>query len=434
MEYSEVLARAFSAWNSAGCFRSRRERSKRFTYGDQWGDIVHDTRLGTMTEQELIEKSGKRAYTNNLIRQLVKTVVGRFRTQASESAAYGGDIGAIARANMLGELDARLLEEFLISGCAVQRIVCERRWGGKGVWVDNVNPRMFFVNPYNDPRGWDIDMIGMLHDMSLPELINRFAGGSEQRAGELRRIYDVAAREPLGIASSLGDESAAGDFFMAAGSGKCRVIEVWTFDSRRMAEGCADSDFCWHCRNFAPDGSLIAEYDSPYSHGLHPFAVKFYPLTDGEVHSFVEDVLDQQKFINRLVVTLDHIMSCSAKGVLLFPENQLSRNTSWKHVTEAWARADGVIPIKGTGMHLPQQVVTNGANSNAYQLLQLQMKLLEDVSGVSDALTGRGSTTARGADMLENQIRNATLALADLFETFTSFTEARNSKALATAA
>ncbi len=423
MDVSEILAGAYSAWTRCEGLRRRRERCKRFTYGDQWSDPVTDEKGRRVAESELIERSGKHAYTNNLIRQLVKTVVGRYRTQASETGLYDSEIAILASANSLAELDARALEEFLISGCAVQRIVEERRWAGNGVWIDNVDPRRFFVNAFRDPRGWDIDLVGMLHDMSLPELVNRFGRSDANRAAELRRVYGSLSGSP---AAECGTTET---FFTASNPDKCRVIEVWSFDSRPADSNGADSAFFWHCRFFAPDGTLLADYDSPYPHGSHPFAVKFYPLTDGEVHSFVEDVLDQQKFINRLIVMLDHIMACSAKGVLLYPLDQLPSDLTLTQVADTWAQADGVIPITGRGMHLPQQVNSSSTNSNAYQLLQLQMRLFEQVSGVGSALMGR-SNNARGADMLDNEVRNATIALADLFESFSSFTAARNAKAL----
>ena len=101
-------------------------------------------------------------------------------------------------------------------------------------------------------------------------------------------------------------------------------------------------------------------------------------------------------------------------------------------VADAWARADGVIPVTGRGTAMPQQVVTTAAGNNAFELLGLQMKLFEQVSGVGSALMGRASG-ARGADMLDNEVRNATIALADLFDSFTAFTDQRNAKALAVA-
>ena len=157
--------------------------------------------------------------------------------------------------------------------------------------------------------------------------------------------------------------------------------------------------------------------------------VKFYPLIDGEVHSFVEDVIDQQKYINRLIVTIDHIMNCSAKGVLLFPVEQLPPGVGWDKVTENWAQADGVIPITGRSPQMPQQVISNSGNTDAHHLLDVQLKLFREVSGVSDALAGQ-VTGARGAEMLESQVRNATISLSDIFKTFGDFMSKRNDKAL----
>ena len=412
-----VLESAYAAWSEASSLRERRERYKSYTYGDQWCDLVSDRTGRRMREDRLLLESGAKPLTNNLIRQLVKTVVGRYRAQTAENGFYASKhIADIARRNSLAELDSRMLEEFLISGCAVQRIVDERRWGGCGVWVDNIDPRRFFVNAFHDPRGWDIDLIGMLHDMSLPEVVNRFAGGSAARAAELKRIYGGAEASGTFAGGELGTSEGAMDFFCPSVPGRCRVVEVWTLDCREHdGDESADFDFAWHCRYLAPDGSLLAEHDSPYRHRMHPFVVKFYPLTDGEVHPFVEDVIDQQRHINRLIVMIDKMMTTSAKGVLLFPADQLVDGMGWERVTDVWAHSDGVIPITGRGQHLPQQVVTNTANSGAYRLLEMQMKLFDDISGVGDALLGRRSSGVNGAELLGTQGRNAPIALSDIF-------------------
>lgn len=423
-----ILEKAYQAWAASARLRERRQRYKNYTYGDQWCDIVTDDDGRAMREDILLRRRGNEALKNNLIRQLVKTVVGRYRSQAAESGVYGGaDVADLARRNSLAELDARLLEEFLISGCAIQRISTERRWDGTGTWVDNVELPRFFVNSFRDPRGWDIKLIGMLHDMTMPEIVNRFSGGSRKCAERLRAIYsglDTTALAGLELGAGYNPD----DFFTSQTPDTCRVIEVWTFDSRPVA-GSATLDFVWHCRYIAPDGSMLSEFDSPYAHRSHPFAVKFYPLTDGEVHSFVEDVIDQQKYINRIIVMIDKMMATSAKGVLLFPDSQKSDLISWDEITRVWARSDGVIPVTGRGME-PHQVVTSTAQSGAYRLLEMQMKLFDDISGVGDALLGRSEGRARGVDMFDTQIRNATIALADIFDTFTAFTEARTAKAL----
>lgn len=427
MEPSEILNRAYGAWSAGADLRARRARCKRFTYGNQWSDPVRTDDGRWVTEDEALRADSKIPYTNNLIRQLVKTVVGRYRSMAAEGGYYGGSVVRLAALNHLAELDARALEEFLISGCAIQRVAAERRWNGQGVWVDNVDPRRFFVNSFADPRGWDIDLVGMLHDMSLPEVINRYAGGDHDKAAAIRKLYGTAVPS---MAVTLGGETGA--FFACADPGRCRVIEVWTFDSLPSDDGTATCDFRWHCRNFAPDGTVLAEYDSPYPHASHPFVVKFYPLTDGEVHSFVEDLLDQQKFINRLIATQEHILACSAKGVLLYPVDQLPEGFEWEDVSRAWAKPNGLVPVSGFSSVMPRQVHSAGQSPGVASMLEIQMKLFEQVSGVGNALMGR-STNARGADMLRSEIQSSTIALTDLYETFRSFAEQRNRKALAAA-
>lgn len=78
---------------------------------------------------------------------------------------------------------------------------------------------------------------------------------------------------------------------------------------------------------------------------------------------------------------------------------------------------------------LPQQVCSHGGADGAYQLLSLQMKLFENSSGVSDVLLGRNVSAAVGTENYRARVEAATVALADIFDTFASFREARNEKA-----
>lgn len=56
------------------------------------------------------------------------------------------------------------------------------------------------------------------------------------------------------------------------------------------------------------------------------------------------------------------------------------------------------------------------------------MKLFDQISGVSSALQGRDINSNTGAQLYERQTENATIALADIFETFASFISSRNQK------
>ncbi len=426
----DTLAEAYRAWSGASAFRTARDRHKRYTYGDQWSDPVDDHSGRIVREGDLMHSRGHRVLTNNLIRQLVKAVVGRYRSMMADAAAYDLAPGSLATRNSLPELDARMLEEFVISGCAVQRVTSECRPAGSGLWVDNVNPRRFFVNPYTDPRGLDITLAGMLHDMTPGEVVNRFGGGSAARARELMRLYDGSAGDRAFAPDAvLGAATPAAEGFFESPAGRCRVIEVWRLEARAVSGrgGRMHMAFEWRQRWLAPDGTLLYSALSPYGHGSHPFVVKMYPLTDGEVHSFVEDVIDQQRTINRMVVLIDTMLATSAKGTLLFPVRRLPRGVTLDDVARLWSQPDSVVPIDGQG-EMPTQVVTNTSGSGAYQALQLQMQLLGDISGLSDAFLGRNVSAATGTDMYEAQVRNASLTLTDLLDTYTAFIGERDAK------
>lgn len=161
---------------------------------------------------------------------------------------------------------------------------------------------------------------------------------------------------------------------------------------------------------------------------MHPFAVKFYPLTDGEVHSFVEDVIDQQRYINRLITMIDHIMGASAKGVLLFPMDKKPDNYTWEEIGELWTSCSGIIPYENrSGMPgEPKQIISGGEHSGAYKLLDIQMQLLQEISGVTGALQGRADGTRQSAALYDSQVRNSSVAILDIMESFNAFRRQRD--------
>jgi len=407
-----VFETAHELWVSGAERRAHRERLKRYTYGDQWGDIVTDSSGRYVREADILVRQGQRPVTNNLIRRLVKTIVGRYRDMSEQASWYDS-----VTVEGLDELDSRLLEEFLISGMAIQRVGDDDPMNGRCPAVRNVAPPDFFVNDFRDPHGGDIDIVGMLHDMSPAEARMRFAGGDAEVAERIDRLLTARSYEVPAL-------SKPGSVFFEPKRGRRRVVEVWT---RQYG---MDEGLTWHCRWYAPDGTLLADYDSPWYHGGHPFALKFYPLTDGEVHPFVEDVIDQQRYINRLIVLIDRILATSAKGVLLFPVTQKPEGVSWEDIARRWSSADGIIPISGMSDQMPQQVHTSGGDANAHRLLELELRLFDEVSGVSSALLGSSNDAAgvTGANMYQARIENATIALADIFRTFRSMIETRNVK------
>lgn len=424
---------ALKAWQRYGDFRRRRERNMNFTYGRQWLDPIRLHDGSEITEEEHSQLSGKTPSTNNLIRQLVKSVVGRFRSQAADSAPE--DIADTLSRNLADEVDCRTFEEFLISGACFQRIEV----GPAGVEITNVCPAQMFTSKITDSRGNDCRLVGQLHDMAMSDILRRLADGSRARAVDICRAF----AQP----SSVGSE-----FFTSGDPDRYRVVELWTLESREFyrchdrksgtlfyvtpAEAKRLDDSMerrwtirdvWRCRWLTPSGIILSQYDAP----MHPFVFKLYPLTDGEIHSFVEDVIDQQKFVNRMITIIDHVMDSTAKGVLIYPTESLPEGFSWQDLVRTWRSPNGVIPYDSMRLDSgfkPEQLIVNGANTGAYELLNLQMSLFEKISGVSAAMQGQNLSGVNGSKLYDSQVENSTISLLDLFDSFTSFLTARNDR------
>lgn len=479
----DVLAEAQMYWNNMYRFREDRERNKRYNYGDQWKDNIKVDGK-TMSEEEYIKSQGNVPLKNNLIRRLVNTVLGVYRQQAKEPICTARDrdeqklgetMSTILQCNMqlnrMQDVYARTMEEFLISG-----LIVHRKWFGwrndkLDCWTDYVQPNNFFIDSnMRDFRGWDCSFIGEVHDISFETLCQKYAEGPEdcQRFREIyswshdKRSYNTYMQQ---FGYSLNKNL---DFFVCSDASRCRVIEVWRKESKpryrchdynngdvykidvedykamvedvnadRIRRGTAMGmsmeeiplikakwfmDDYWYYYFLTPFGDILKEGETPYEHKSHPYVFKAYPFIDGEIHSFVNDVIDQQRYTNRLITLYDWIMRASAKGVLLFPEECLPKGMDINDIADEWSRFNGVIAIKTkNAVQLPQQIANNSTNIGITELLNLQLKFFEEISGVNGALQGKPGWSGMSASLYSQQTQNATTSLLDLLESFSQF-------------
>ena len=480
----DVLMEAQHYWNQMDSFRHDRERNKRYTYGRQWDDVVCvDGKQ--MTEEAYIEMQGSVPLKNNLIRRLVRNVLGVYRSQMKEPTCTARDrdeqklgetMSTILQCNMqlnrMNEVNARTMEEFLISGVIVHRKSYGWRNGKEDCWTDYVQPNNFFIdNNMRDFRGWDVTCLGEVHDVSFGSLCEQFAHSPEDY-GRLRDIYKWASRKEFiaSYAERFGYSRLENyDFLLTSEPGRCRVIEVWRKEQKpryrchdyqngdifkidiedygpeveevnreRLAMGKAAGmpedevpliratwfvDDYWYFYYLSPFGDILKEGETPYEHGSHPYVFKAYPFIDGEIHSFVSDVIDQQRYTNRLITLYDWIMRASAKGVLLMPEDCLPEGVSMEDIADEWARFNGIIVYKpSSSRQVPQQVANNSTNIGITELLNLQLKFFEDISGVNGALQGKPGYSGTSAALYNQQTQNATTSLLDMLECYSQFT------------
>lgn len=480
----DVLMEAQHYWNQMDDFRHDRERNKRYTYGYQWDDVICvDGKK--MSEEDYIKTQGSVPLKNNLIRRLVRNVIGVYRSQLKEPTCTARDrdeqklsetMSTILQCNMqlnrMNEVNARSMEEFLISGFIVHRKSYGWRNGKEDCWTDYVQPNNFFIdNNMRDFRGWDVTCLGEVHDVSFGQLCEQFAQ-TPQEYRRLKEIYKWASRREYiaSYAERFGYSRLENyDFLLTSEPGRCRVIEVWRKEQKpryrchdyqngdifkievsdyeeqvaqvnreRMqmakAAGMPEEevplikatwfvDDYWYFYYLSPFGDILREGETPFEHGSHPYVFKAYPFIDGEIHSFVADVIDQQRYTNRLIVLYDWIMRASAKGVLLMPEDCLPDGVSMEDIAESWTEFNGVIVYKpSASRQIPQQVANNSTNIGITELLNLQLKFFEDISGVNGALQGKPGFSGQSASMYNQQVQNSTMSLLDMLETYSQFT------------
>ena len=492
-EDKESLQMAYRAWDELQTHRENRIRNRNYTFGRQWNDPITLSDGRTITEEQYLKEQGKVPLKNNLIRQLVKNIVGQFRSMKTQPVCIARDrkeqslgevlsntIEYVHQHNRVWELDGRTLEEFVISGSCAHKITYETRNGRRDVWIDEVTPSRLFFNQMNDVRHTDCNLIGELHDMPIADLISRYAKGNRKRAVALRQIYsDVRDYQFEQRYRTLSNEPTDNiDFYTPTDNNLCRVIEVWHNESRervrchdtldgtiykaeitslekieeentrRIKEAKAQGiskdqvplistewfiDKVWYYRHLSPLGHLLEEGETPYWHGSHPYIIKLYPLMDGEVHSLVEDVIDQQRYINRMITMLDFIMGSSAKGVLLFPEDQIPEGMTIDELAEEWTRYNGIIMYRPRpGSPSPQQVSINATNVGAYDMLSMQMRMFDNISGVHGAIQGKSAPSGTPYALYVQQMQNSSLNLVDLFESFKCFRVDRDTKLVKT--
>lgn len=408
-----ILYEAQTYYQALYRFRRDRERCKRYVYGDQWSDVIC-VDGEKMREEEYIKRQGNVPLKNNLMRRLVRNVIGVYRSQATEPTCIARDrdeqrlgetMSTVLQYNMqvnrMTELYARTMEEFLISGLIVHRKYYGWRENREDCWTDSVQPNNFFIDTNMcDYRGWDCSCLGEIHDIDFNTLCTQYA---ESPADYTRLAEIYASARNAEVLTQVWEDfgysrnSTESDFLVPRDESRCRVIEVWRKESKpryrchdwnsgeiykidledyadvvvaenmnRMLTGqrlgmAAEEiplieatwfmDSYWYYYHLSPQGDILKEGESPYWHKSHPYVFKAYPYIDGEIHSFAADFIDQQRYTNRLITLYDWIMRASAKGVLMIPEDCLPDNVTPEDFADSWTKFNGVIIYKPSEKH-----------------------------------------------------------------------------------
>ena len=490
-ESLDILEMVDTTWAAGLSFRRQTERSSRYYKGDQWKDKVvirhRDGTTETLTEEEYIERQGRPALKQNLIRPLVRTIIGQLRLNPYKSLVYARQADGQPAADMMtsalegvhaindkNERDARLFETYLVSGAAIYntgyKFDSERKMPYP--YYKAIDPSRYFQTvAASDVCGDDVDFCGDFFDTSILDIKSMYAKTKKQEK-ELEEIYGNNSRRDVVqniqfITSNAENTSPR----ISLGTGECRVIRVcrkeghWdlavhdysdaSWETYNMKENpnvkaAIDAEIrrrkqiadeigvdyedgsnrllieyeekyvtSWVYYHLSPWGHILWTQDSPYEHNSHSYVAKYYPLFEGQAYGMVFDLIDQQRAINRNYIMHDFITSAAAKGVLLVPEEAIPDDMDIEDFADEWSKYNGVIKYRAKdGVKQPEQVVARNFNVGQFDMINLQMRMMNDIGGVHDAMQGKSLGTGTPSSLYQQAVHNSQANILDYVESF----------------
>lgn len=374
-------------------------------------------------------------------------------------------------------------EDFLDGGVAITRETYEERNGFKHSWTDYISPNHAFWESGNDVRMEDLRMIGVLHDVAPGQLYNKFCNAEYGwTVDEINRVFQITDTgnhryyRSSGLQHNDKEKLSYISFDNASDESLCRLIEVWTKETKTryqcydplaknadeveyrvelkdigyverenqlriqqyMEVGVPQEDWAlieyekkedeyWFYTFMAPDGTVIAEGETPYEFNSHPFTIRLYPFVNAEVHPFMSNIIDQQRYINRLIIMHDMAARSAAKGLTIFPLENIPDGMTKQDIADEMTEYDGLLFIQTNRLNpnlRPEIITSNAVQIGTQELLQMELNLSRDITNVSGALQGKTPSAGTSAARYAQETQNATTSLESLMHDFTSFTEA----------
>ena len=490
-----LLWRCARDWDAMDYLRKEHSRNLRYKNGDQWSDTVPDPDHPhrTIREDALISRSGKVPLKHNYIQQYIRNIHGQLLSSPTQTVVYARSrddqplgemltnaLQACHQLNRIRKIDINVVEELCLTGIACAKVrygywSTKNRTDGK-IDLVNIN-RLFFNADIEDPRLTDIRRIGELHDYTFDDLVRNFATCRED-VQALREIYGICHDHTK--LENLYENHASRlqnlNFLYTNDLGKYRVIEVWerlgrwvlyihdyadgteeiyteltmqeveAINASRIEQGMAAGiapdtvkliyareqyEYYWRVKYLTPNGYCIKETESPYAHEEHPYVLAAMPVIDGRFKAVLSDVIDIQRYINRLLTLLDFIIGASAKGLLMVPQECIPDDMDIRDFAREYVKTNGVILIKkGAYDKLPKQISMNGTNIGAWEMFAQEMNIMQPISGLNGAVQGQVPRANTPSSLYAQQAQNSMMNFVVLFENYNMFCEERDEKLL----
>ena len=372
--------------------------------------------------------------------------------------------------------------EYLDGGVAIARETLKEFNGQRHAWTDHISLNHAFWEAGDDVRLSDLRLIGVLNDVAPGELYESFCnkqyGWTVEEINQVFGITDTGNHRyyrSSGIQHNDKEKLDYISFDRPSDESLCRLIEVWSKETKtryrcydplaknadeveyrveiddiqhvidennqRIQQyqqvGVPEEDWAlidyelredeyWFYTYMAPDGTVIADGESPYEFNSHPFSVTLYPYVNAEVHPFMGNIIDQQRYINRLIIMHDMAARSAAKGLTIFPVENIPDGMSKEDIAEEMTEYDGILFIQTNKLNpnlRPEIITSHAVQIGTQELLQMELNLARDITNVSGALQGKTPSAGTSAARYAQETQNSTTSLEALMNDFTLFVE-----------
>ena len=331
-ESLDILTYAGQCKDAMTPFCEQADRSARYYKGEQWGDPVEiPDRCGcvkTVTEEEYIKSQGRPALKHNLIRPIVRNVIGQFRDSPYKSIVYSSDEGGQGAADQMSvklndvlryndsvERDAREYESFLVTGPAlyITGYAYDPSLGMPMPFFRALDYHRYFQNPDAvDVAGKDVHFCGDFVDVPVDEAKSLYAHNKAQE----KAIEDIYTNGdyvlPVMYNAYVMANPAAKTFLASPFDENCRIIRVCRMEGfwDLTVHDYADASFETYSTREFPDKEreveeeiarrkkmardLGIDYDDPASQLKVVYEKKYVRFTDEQIAAVVKIYQDWQ--------------------------------------------------------------------------------------------------------------------------------------------
>lgn len=441
-----------------------------------------------LERNRIAARTGGVALQNNHLIKIVNTLMGIYSRSATMPVCFARQDNADAKSQMMtralqtnwdnNEMKDLLESEFfqmIVGGTSIVKEVWAEQNGIDDSYTYKVDlGHAFWEAEGTDPRHWDMSMIGEFRDYTIGELAATFAE-SEYDYNQLLEIYKPYLSQLATIHKTRNDYS-EGSWKYPMTTNLCRVYEIWTKEhkpgirckdimnteqplyhidprdlpniqaenERRIAlgreQGIADDDIplieykgkglgykiyeYWHYWALTPDGRILVDYDSPFEHGSHPYTIKMHLYANGRTTPFISCIIDQQRYINRLITLNDLLINSSIKSLKMIPIDLIPKGMSTREFAQQAVELDNWVfyePQNRMTNAEPKVITQNATNIGIHELLQVQLSSINDITNVHGALQGKAPNAGTSAQLYLMESQNATTSIATLLNKFSRF-------------